>query len=100
MSNEAVQRLTSQQVADLRRQFHERDEHLAKVGPTEIPTAPLPPCPACGAETERIDQRMEDPEFGVDGTALRLRWLPCDHRFRAVVDLDAPPVDEYRMSTR
>ncbi|WP_406444518.1 hypothetical protein OHB14_36645 [Streptomyces sp. NBC_01613] len=87
--SETVQQLTSQQVADLRRQLRERDEQLAMLGPTEMPTAPLPRCPDCGAEAERIDQRVEDPEFGVDETALRLRWRPCGHRFRAVVDPSA-----------
>jgi hypothetical protein len=87
--SDTVQLLTSQQVADLRRQLCERDaEGLGTILRGE-PAPPLPRCPACDAETERIDQRVEDPEFGVDETALRLRWLPCGHRFRAVVDLDA-----------
>lgn len=87
--SEAAQQLTSQQVAELRHQFRERDEEIASKGPTEVPAAPLPRCPACGGEAERVDQRVEDPRFGVDEAALRLRWLPCGHRFRAVVDLDA-----------
>jgi len=41
---------------------------------------------------EQIDQRVEDPKFGVDEREVRLRWLPCGHRFRAVIDLDAGPV--------
>lgn len=100
MPENPVQTLTSHQVAELSRQFRERDERLASLEPTEVPSAPLPRCPACDAETERIDERTEDPKFGVDETALLMRWLPCGHRFRAVVDLDAPPVDEYRISTR
>ncbi len=91
MSVNAVQQLISQQVADLHRRFRERDaEGLAAVawGKT-VP--PLPRCPACDAAAEQIDQRMEDPKFGVDETAVRLRWLPCGHLFRAVVDLDAEP---------
>ena len=91
--SETVRQLTSQQVSDLRRQFDERAERLASLGPTEIPTAPLPGCPACGAEAERIDQRVEDPKFDVGEREVRMRWLPCGHRFRAVVELvDAGPV--------
>lgn len=91
--SEPVRQLTSQQVSDLRRQFDERAERLASLGPTETPTAPLPRCPACTAEAERIDQRVEDPKFDVYEREVRMRWLPCGHRFRAVVELvDAGPV--------
>ena len=100
MSDESVQQLTSQQVAGLKRQFRERDEQIVSRGPFGIPAAPLPRCLACGAKAERIDQRLEDPRFGIDERVLRLRWLPCGHQFRAVTDLDAPPVDEYHLSTR
>jgi hypothetical protein len=90
--SETVQQLTSQQIATLRRQFSDRDaEGLGAILRSE-PVPPLPDCPACSVEPERIDQRVEVPEFGVDETALRVRWLPCGHRFRAVVDLDAVPV--------
>jgi hypothetical protein len=96
-----VQTLTPQQVAELRRQFRNREaEGLGTILRGE-PAPPLPACPSCSVEPERVDQRIEDPEFGVDETVLRTRWLPCGHRFRAVIDLDAAyPVDEYRMSTR
>lgn len=90
--SDTVQQLTSQQVADLRRQLRERDAVGLSTVLRNLPAPPLPRCPACDAEAERIDQRVEDPKFGVDETALRLRWLPCDHRFRAVVDLSASPV--------
>lgn len=100
MAEDTVETLTSRQVADLRRQLRERDAlGLANVL-RQLPAPPLPRCPGCDAEAERIDQRVEDPEFGVDGMHLRIRWLPCGHRFRAAVDVDAPPVDEYRLSTR
>lgn len=91
--SETVHQLTSEQVSDLRHQFDERAERLAGLGPTEIPTAPLPCCPACAADAERIDQRVEDLKFGVDEREVRMRWLPCGHRFRAVIELvDAGPV--------
>jgi hypothetical protein len=85
--SDTVQQLTSQQVADLRRQFRDRDAEGLGALLLDEPVPPLPSCPTCGVAPERIDQRTEDPEFGVDVTALRLRWLPCGHRFRAVVDL-------------
>lgn len=100
MSDETVQLLTGQQIAELWRQFRERKAEGMGALLRGEPVPPLTACPSCGVEPERIDQREEDPEFGVDTTALRLRWSPCGHRFRAVVDLDAPPVDEYRTSTR
>lgn len=84
-----VQQLTSEQVAELRRQFNARTTDGLGALLRGEPAPPLSRCPACDAEAERIDQRVEDPEFGVDVTALRFRWLPCGHRFRAVVDLDA-----------
>ncbi|KOG21791.1 hypothetical protein [Streptomyces viridochromogenes] len=90
--SEAVQQLTSRQIADLHRQFRERDAQGLGTVLRNLPAPPLPRCPACDAEAERVDQRVEDAAFGVDETALRLRWLPCGHRFRAVVDLDAGPV--------
>ncbi|MDX3520727.1 hypothetical protein [Streptomyces scabiei] len=91
MSETDVQQLTSQQVADLRRQFNARAvEGLGTL--LQDRPAPLPHCPACDAVAEQIDELVEDPKFDVDETALRLRWLPCGHRFRAVVDLDAGPV--------
>ena len=90
--SETVQRLTSEQVVDLRRQLNNRPvEALGTILRSE-PLPPLPLCPSCGTAAERIDGRVEDPQFGVDETALRLRWLPCGHRFRAVVDLDTVPV--------
>lgn len=100
MTDEAVQHLTSGQFADLKRQFQERDEKMAERDASLITSLPLPRCPSCDGTGERIETRVEDPEFGVDETALRLRWLPCGHRFRTVVEMDAPPVDEYRLSTR
>lgn len=93
MSEDAVQTLTSQQVADLRRQLRERDEQIVSRGPFGIPAGPLPRCPECDIETERIDQRVEDPRFVIDMRVLRLRWLPCGHRFRASLD-DVPSVEE------
>jgi hypothetical protein len=87
--SEAVQQLTSQQVADLVRQFRKRDAEGLRAIVLGEPAPPLPHCPSCNADAERIDQRVEDPEFGVDETALITRWSPCGHRFRAVVDLDA-----------
>lgn len=91
--SETLHQLISEQITDLRRQFDERAERLASLGPTEIPTAPLPHCPACAAEAERIDQRVEDPKFDVDEREVRMRWLPCGHQFRAVIELlDAGPV--------
>ncbi|MFC7817571.1 hypothetical protein ACFUTR_23355 [Streptomyces sp. NPDC057367] len=90
--SETVHQLTNQQVADLRRQFRERDaEGLGALLRGE-PVPPLPDCPTCGAAPERVDQRVEDPEFGVDETALLVRWRPCGHQLRAVVDLDVGPV--------
>jgi hypothetical protein len=90
--SEAVQQLTSQQVAELRRQLNDRTvTGLATVLHGD-PAPPLPRCPACNAVAERIDERVEDPKFGVDETSLRLRWLPCGHRFRTVVDPSVGPV--------
>lgn len=86
--SETVQQLTSQQVAELRRQLREHDMLVV----TGAGAAALPPCPTCGSVTERIQSQAEDPKFDVDETAIRYRWLPCGHRFRAVVDLDAGPV--------
>jgi hypothetical protein len=92
MTADAVQQLTSQQAADLRRQFTARAaEGLGTLLRGE-PAPPLPRCPACNAVAERVDQRVEDPKFDVDETALLARWLPCGHRFRVVIDLDAGPV--------
>ena len=90
--NEAAQPLTSQQAADLRRQFREREASALESLVYSKPMPPLPSCPACGAAPERVDQREEDPQFGVYETALLTRWMPCGHRFRAVVDLSAGPV--------
>lgn len=92
MSGTDVQQLTSQQVADLRRQFNARTAEGLGTLLHDRPAPPLTPCPACDAVAEQIDERVEDPEFGVDETTLRLRWLPCGHRFRTVVDLNAGPV--------
>lgn len=83
-----VQQLTTGQVADLRQQFRERDTKGLTTVLRNQPAPPLPPCPACHVEPERIDSRVEDPKFGVYETALRFRWLPCGHRFRGVVDPD------------
>jgi hypothetical protein len=90
--SETVQQLTSQQVDDLRRQFNNRTVQGLGTTLRGEPAPPLPCCPGCNAEAERIDQRVEDPEFGLDETVLLTRWLPCGHRFRAVADLDAAPV--------
>lgn len=84
--NETLQTLTAEQIVDLRRQLNNRPTEALSTILRGKPLPPLPPCPACGAAAERVDERVEDPEFGVYGTALRLRWLPCGHRFRAVVD--------------
>ena len=100
MTESPVETLTSRQVADLRRQLRERDARGLATSLQQLPAPALPGCPACDAEVERIDQRVEDPEFGVYETWVRMRWLPCGHRFRAAVDMDAPPVDEYRLSSR
>lgn len=90
--SETVQPLTSQQVADLRRQLNKRPTEALSTILRGKPLPPLPPCPDCGAAAERVDERVEEPKLNVDETALRLRWLPCGHRFRAVADLDAGPV--------
>lgn len=90
--SDTVQQLTGQQAADLRRQLLKRAADGLGTTLRGEPAPPLPPCPNCGDVAERIDERVEDPQFGVDETALRVRWLPCGHRFRAVVDLDVPPV--------
>ena len=90
--SETVQQLTSEQVAALRRQLNNRPTEALSTILRGAPLPPLPPCPACGATAERVDERVEDPEFGVDETALRLRWLPCGHRFRALVDPSTDPV--------
>ncbi|TVZ96501.1 hypothetical protein [Streptomyces sp. BK340] len=90
--SETVQQLTNEQVAALRQQLNNRPVQALGTILSGDPLPPLPPCPACGAAAERIDQRVEAPAFGVYETALRLRWLPCGHRFRAVADLDAGPV--------
>lgn len=81
--------LTGQQIADLRRQFQERRSIRARADLAgSLPVPPLPCCPGCGAEAERVDQRVEEPEFDVLETVLRLRWQPCGHVFRAPVDPD------------
>jgi hypothetical protein len=87
--SEIVQQLTSQQVNDLRRQFDERAAKGLGTVLRGLPAPPLPRCPACAAEAERVDQRVEDPkfEFGADEREVRMRWLPCGHRFRAVIEL-------------
>jgi hypothetical protein len=90
--SDTVQDLSREQIAELRRQLTARTaEGLGTLLRGE-PAPPLPPCPDCKVVAERIDERVEDPKFDVDETALRLRWLPCGHRFRAVINLDAGPV--------
>jgi len=85
---QTVQGLTSEQHANLRRQLRERDmEVLTSTGP-----GLLPPCPSCGAQTERLQSQAEDFVFEAFEPVIRYRWLPCGHQFRAVVDLDAEPV--------
>ena len=90
--SETVQQLTTEQVAELRRQFNDRAAQGLSTVLRGAPAPPLPPCPSCDVVAEQIDQRVEDPKFGVDEREVRLRWLPCGHRFRAVIDLDAGPV--------
>lgn len=89
--SDTVQQLTRQQMADVRGQFEQRLLDTIGSAPGG-PYPPLPCCPTCGADAERIEQRLEDPQFGVDETVLRMRWLPCGHRFRGVVDPDVQPV--------
>lgn len=89
--SETVQQLTRQQMANVRGQFEDRLKELISLDPG-APHPPLPRCPSCEADAERIDQRLEDPEFGADETVVRMRWLPCGHRFRGVVDPDVQPV--------
>jgi hypothetical protein len=84
--SETVQQLTSEQVAALRQQLNNRPVEAFDTIVRGEPLPPLPCCPACGATAERVDERLEDARFGVDEVALRLRWLPCGHRFRAVID--------------
>jgi hypothetical protein len=91
--SETVQQLTRQQIATLRRQFRDRDAAGLGAVLRSEPVPPLPGCLACGVEPERVDQWVDDLEFGVDGAAVRLRWLPCGHRFRAVVDLEVVDLD-------
>jgi hypothetical protein len=86
------QQLTSEQVAALRRQLNNRPVQALGTIARGEPLPPLPPCPACGATAERVDERVEDPQFGVYETALLVSWSPCGHRFRAVVDPSAGPV--------
>lgn len=86
--NDTAQQLTAEQTAELRRQLRERDmEAVSGSGP-----GLLPACLACDTPPERIRSQAEDPKFDVDETAIIYRWLPCDHQFRVVVDLDAGPV--------
>jgi hypothetical protein len=83
-----VQQLTDEQADELRRQLRERDmESVTESGP-----GLLPACLACDTPPERIQSQAEDPKFDVYETAIIYRWLPCDHRFRAVIDLGAGPV--------
>jgi len=84
-----LETLTVEQVAALRRQLNNRPTEALSTVLRGKPLPPLPPCPACGASAERVDERVEDPQFDVYDMALRLRWLPCGHRFRAVVDPSA-----------
>ncbi|MFI6560418.1 hypothetical protein [Streptomyces sp. NPDC050534] len=96
-----VQQLTSQQVADLRRQFNERAAQGLGTILRHQPAPPLPPCPACDVEPERIDYRVEDPKFDVYEPVLRFRWLPCGHRFRGAVDPnEVPSVEECETTAR
>lgn len=88
--DEAVRQLTDEQLSGLRLQFRERAERLASLGAVEAPAAPLPGCPACHVEAERIEDGVEEAQSGVPEIAVLLRWLPCGHRFRAVVGPDAP----------
>jgi hypothetical protein len=44
---------------------------------------PLSACPECGAATERITSRMEDPAFEQYETYALVNFAPCGHRFRA-----------------
>lgn len=99
MSEDAVQTLTSRQLAELRRQLRERDEQIVSRGPLGVPAAPLPGCPACEVEVERIDQRLEEPKFAVGMRVLRLRWLPCGHRFRAATE-EPPSMEECEGAAR
>ena len=89
MSQHEVQRLTPQQMADLRIELRDRDEEFASRGPFAAPILRLPKCPACEGTAEQIEMRLEDPELGKNERMLRLRWLPCGHRFRAVDDIRA-----------
>lgn len=89
--SETVQQLTRQEMANVRGQFEQRLLDTIDSTPGG-PYPPLPCCPSCGADAERVDQRLEDPEFGVDETVVRMRWLPCGHQFRGVVDSDVQPV--------
>ena len=81
---DTVQGLTSEQAADLRRQLREHGMQVL----TGNGTGALPPCPACGAEAERLQSQAEGQVFEVDERVIRYRWLPCGHQFRAAVDLD------------
>jgi hypothetical protein len=88
---ETVQQLTRQEMANVRGQFEQRLLKTIDSVPGG-PYPPLPRCPACDADAERVEQRMEDPQFAVDETVVRMRWLPCGHRFRGVVDPGVQPV--------
>lgn len=82
-----IPELTGQQVAELRRRFRQRKAQAMEAALRGMLAGPpLPRCPGCTISAERIDQRVEEPEFGVSETVLRLRWLPCGHVFRAPVD--------------
>ena len=90
--SEPVQHLTTEQVSELRRQMNNRVVQGLVTTLWGEPAPPLPHCPGCGADAERVDEREEDPQFGVYETARLVRWLPCGHRFRCVVDPSAGPV--------
>ncbi|SES03890.1 hypothetical protein [Streptomyces qinglanensis] len=82
----SVQELTAEQMAELRWQLNSRPVRALGTIARGEPLPPLPRCPGCGAVAERVDERLEDPQFGVYETALLARWLPCGHRFRGIVD--------------
>ncbi|WP_199572720.1 hypothetical protein [Streptomyces murinus] len=97
--SETTQHLTDEQAADLRRQLRERELRGLECLVYGTPLPPLPSCPACGVAPNRVEERVEDSQFGVFETARLVCWSPCGHRFRYVFGPNTSPAspDEERV---
>ncbi|MFE9432347.1 hypothetical protein ACFYNA_15315 [Streptomyces sp. NPDC006640] len=78
------------QIADMRAALESRERTIIELMLQQPDYPPLPPCPECSAEVERMDSMLEPPQFGVYDSVLLINMKPCGHRFRGAVDIDQP----------